>query len=117
MFNLNGSMRYWLYPFPTDMRKGFYTIEQTFRMSKHDLQARPIFHFKEEPIKLHILICFMALVTSKHIKLQSGVPIRKIINETKKITDGLIFNKITGKTNLIKAEPTAKIMEILSKMF
>lgn len=26
MFNLNDSMRYWLYPFPTDMRKGFYTL-------------------------------------------------------------------------------------------
>ena len=26
MFNLNASMRYWLYPFPTDMRKGFYTL-------------------------------------------------------------------------------------------
>lgn len=94
-----------------------YKIEQAFRMSKHDLQARPIFHFKEEPIKLHILICFMALIISKHIELQSGVSIRKFINETKKITDGLIFNKITGKTNLIKAEPNAKIMEILSKMF
>ena len=94
-----------------------YKIEQAFRMSKHDLQARPIFHFKEEPIKLHILICFMALVISKHIELQSGVSIRKFINEMKKVTDGLIFNKMTGKTNLIKAEPTAKIMEILSKMF
>ena len=26
MFNLNASMRYWLYAFPTDMRKGFYTL-------------------------------------------------------------------------------------------
>ncbi len=26
MFNLNNSMRYWLYPRPTDMRKGFYTL-------------------------------------------------------------------------------------------
>jgi len=26
MFNLNESIRYWLYPFPTDMRKGFYTL-------------------------------------------------------------------------------------------
>ena len=26
MFNLNDSMRYWLYPIPTDMRKGFYTL-------------------------------------------------------------------------------------------
>lgn len=33
-----------------------YRIEQAFRVSKNDLQARPIFHFKEQPIKLHILI-------------------------------------------------------------
>ena len=26
MFNLNDSMRYWLYSFPTVMRKGFYTL-------------------------------------------------------------------------------------------
>ena len=26
MFNLNESIRYWLYPFPTDMRKSFYTL-------------------------------------------------------------------------------------------
>ena len=26
MFNLNDSMRYYLYPYPTDMRKGFYTL-------------------------------------------------------------------------------------------
>lgn len=34
-----------------------YRIEQAFRISKNDLQTRPIFHFKEEPIKLHLLIC------------------------------------------------------------
>ena len=33
-----------------------YRIEQAFRVSKSDLQTRPVFHFKEEPIKLHILI-------------------------------------------------------------
>lgn len=26
MFNLNDSMYYWLYPYPCDMRKGFYTL-------------------------------------------------------------------------------------------
>lgn len=34
-----------------------YRIEQAFRISKSDLQTRPIFHFKEQPIKLHMLIC------------------------------------------------------------
>jgi transposase len=56
-----------------------YKIEQAFRISKNDLQTRPIFHFKEQPIKLHILICFMALVISKHIELKTGISIRKFI--------------------------------------
>ncbi|GAB1415957.1 hypothetical protein MASR2M117_13630 [Paludibacter sp.] len=94
-----------------------YKVEQAFRISKHDLQTRPIFHFKEEPIKLHILICFMALVISKHTELHSGVSIRKFINETKKITDGFIFSKITNKTGVIKAQATSKMIEILSKIF
>ena len=46
-----------------------YKIEQAFRLSKSDLQTRPTFQFKKLPIKLHILICFMALVISKHIEI------------------------------------------------
>jgi transposase len=68
-----------------------YKVEQAFRISKNDLQTRPIFHFKEQPIKLHILICFMALVVSKHIELKTGVPIRKFIDESKKVVDGEIL--------------------------
>ncbi|MFZ1581878.1 MAG: IS1634 family transposase, partial [Saprospiraceae bacterium] len=71
-----------------------YKIEQAFRVSKSDLQTRPIFHFKEQPIKLHILICFMALVISKHIELKAGISIRKFIDESKKIVDGQILNHI-----------------------
>lgn len=39
-----------------------YRIVQAFRISKNDLQTRPIFHYKEQPIKLHVLICFVVLV-------------------------------------------------------
>jgi len=90
-----------------------YRIEQAFRISKHDLQTRPVFHFKEEPIKLHILICFMALVVSKHIELKTGVSIKKFIAESKKITDGRLFNHITNKEILIKGKPSPKMMEYL----
>lgn len=79
-----------------------YKIEQAFRISKNDLQTRPIFHFKEQPIKLHILICFMALVISKHIELKTGVSIRKFIDESKKVVDGEILNQITQKIVTIK---------------
>jgi transposase len=93
-----------------------YKIEQAFRISKNDLQTRPIFHFKEQPIKLHILICFMALVISKHIELKTGISIRKFIDESKKIVDGEILNQITQKMVTIKAKPTQKMKELIAKL-
>ncbi len=93
-----------------------YKIEQAFRISKNDLQTRPIFHFKEQPIKLHILICFMALVISKHIELKTGISIRKFIDESKKVVDGEILNQITQKIVTIKAQPTPKMKELIAKL-
>lgn len=91
-----------------------YKIEQAFRIAKSDLQTRPIFHFKEEPIKLHILICFIALVISKHIELKTGISVKRFIDEAKKIVDGQILNHITQKINTIKAEPSSKMNTIIS---
>jgi transposase len=93
-----------------------YKIEQAFRISKNDLQTRPIFHYKEEPIKLHLLICFMALVLSKHIELQTGLSIKKVTHEAKKITDGRIINKITNKEVRLRVDLNDKITEILRKL-
>jgi transposase len=93
-----------------------YNVEQAFRISKNDLQTRPIFHFKEQSIKLHILICFMALVVSKHIELKTGVSIRKFIDESKKIVDGEILNLITNKIVTVKAHPTPKMKELFAKL-
>lgn len=74
-----------------------YKIEQAFRVSKNDLKTRPIFHFKEEPIKLHVLICFMALAISKHIELKGATSIRAFLTDCKKVTDARLFNKITKR--------------------
>jgi len=85
-----------------------YRIEQAFRISKNDLQTRPIYHFKDQPIKLHILICFLALVISKHIELKTGISINRFIQEAKKNADGEIMNHITEKIKTIKAHSTKK---------
>lgn len=90
-----------------------YKIEQAFRISKHDLQTRPIFHFKEEPIKLHIIICFMALVVSKHIELHTNTSIKKFVHECKKITDARLLNRITNKEFRIRAILSEKITEFM----
>jgi transposase len=93
-----------------------YRVEQAFRISKHDLQTRPIFHFKEDPINLHILICFMALVVSKHIELATGDSIRKFLTECKKVTDARMLNKITNKELRIKTKYNDKILKYLKSL-
>ena len=93
-----------------------YKIEQAFRISKHDLRTRPIFHYKEEPIKLHLLICFMALVISKHIEIQTDISIKRFVQEAKKITDGRIKNKITQQETRLRVNLDAKFLEILQKL-
>ena len=75
-----------------------------------------MFHFKEEPIKLHILICFMALITSRHIELETGISIKKFIQECKKITDGRILNKITNKEIQLRVKLSPVINEIIEKL-
>lgn len=64
-----------------------------------------------------MLICFVALVVSKHIELQTGASIKRFIDESKKIVDGQLFNQITNKVVIVKAEPTVKMKEILEKLF
>src|SRR5574337_192087 len=94
-----------------------YKIEQAFRMSKSDLKTRPIFHFKEQPIKLHLLICFIALVISKHIELKTGISIRKFTDVSKKNADGIILNKLTNKLIRIKTTTSAQMIEVINKLF
>ncbi len=93
-----------------------YRIEQAFRISKNDLQTRPIFHFKEDPIKLHILICFMALAVSKHIELQTNISIKKFITESKKVTDARLLNTLTNKEIQIRTKISPDFMKIIQKL-
>jgi len=40
-------------------------VEKAFRMSKHDLQERPIYHFLPLRIKAHLTLCFVSLLVMK----------------------------------------------------
>ncbi|AQQ72263.1 Transposase [Limihaloglobus sulfuriphilus] len=40
---------------------GLWQIENCFRVAKHDLQIRPVYHWTPRRIRAHILICFLAL--------------------------------------------------------
>ena len=93
-----------------------YKIEQAFRISKHDLQTRPIYHFTPDAIQLHLVTCFMALVVSKHIELQTKSSIKKFLTETKKVTDGRLINKINDEEIRIRAKMSVTMTEFLQKL-
>ncbi|MEV6695527.1 IS1634 family transposase [Micromonospora sp. NPDC051196] len=61
-----------------------FQIEKSFRMSKHDLAARPIYHHKRESIEAHLTIVFAALAVSKWIEDHTGWSIKKFVRTARR---------------------------------
>lgn len=59
-------------------------IEYNFRVTKTDLALRPIYHYKEDGIKLHLLICFVALAISRKIEIEHHCSIKRFVHEKSK---------------------------------
>jgi len=65
---------------------GLTQIEDSFRIAKHDLGLRPIFHHTRDRTQAHILVCFLSLVlwrTLQHWMESSGLGTapRKLLEE------------------------------------
>lgn len=54
-------------------------VEASFRMSKSDLRARPIFHHTRDAIEAHLTIVFAALAISRYLQNATGLSIKKIV--------------------------------------
>ena len=48
--------------------RGLWRIEAAFRVCKHDLRMRPVYHWTERRIRAHVAICFLAYALSKHVE-------------------------------------------------
>jgi hypothetical protein len=70
--------------FVIDAYHRLFHIEKSFRMSKHDLQARPIYHHKRDSIEAHLTVVFAALAVSRWIEARTGWSIRKFVRTTRR---------------------------------
>jgi hypothetical protein len=59
-------------------------VEKSFRMSKSDLAARPIFHHTRESIEAHLTIVFAALAVSRHIENTTGWSIKRFVTTARR---------------------------------
>jgi hypothetical protein len=59
-------------------------VEKAFRMSKHDLRARPIYHRKSESIDAHLTIVIAAMAVSHLIETETGWSIKKFVRAARR---------------------------------
>jgi len=59
-------------------------IEKSFRMSKHDLRARPVYHHKRESIDAHLTIVFAALAVTRFIEVRTGWSIKRFVRTARR---------------------------------
>jgi transposase len=88
--------------FVIDAYHRLWRIDKSFRMSKHDLQARPVYHHKRESIEAHLTIVFAALAVSHFIEHQTGWSIKKFVRTARRYRSVMIQ---AGRQTLTAAEP------------
>lgn len=76
-------------------------IEEAFRINKHNLRMRPIYHFKPERIKSHIALCYMTFAVLKLIQYQTQLTqprhtIDNIIETMLSVQASIYTHKVTN---------------------
>ena len=73
-------------------------VERSFRMSKTDLAARPIFHHVRESIEAHLTIVFAALAVSHSIQDKTGLAIANVVKQLRPLRSATIAINGTSQT-------------------
>jgi len=87
---------------------GLWQIEEGFRIAKHDLKVRPIFHWTPRRVRAHIAICFMAFTCARHLSYR--VKIQKEPMSVEKIRQALT----SVQMSILKHIKTGKLYGIPS---
>ena len=74
-------------------------VEASFRMSKTDLRARPMFHHTREAIEAHLTIVFTALALAREVQARTGLSIRNVIRQLRPLRSATIL--ANGQTHKI----------------
>lgn len=113
---------------PEDVALGYkqlIEVERAFRTLKTTLELRPIYHRKDERIKAHVLLCFLALLLARIIELETGLTWDKIRSVMERLhlgefktKDGRILQRtelISEQANILKKlnfSPPPKLFKI-----
>ena len=67
-----------------------WNVEQSFRMSKTDLRARPMFARTRDAIEAHLTIVFTALAVSREVQHRTGLSLRRVLRTLKPLRSATV---------------------------
>jgi len=65
-------------------------VERSFRMSKTDLAARPMFVRRRDAIEAHLTIVFTALAVAREVQDRTGLAVRNVIRQLRPLRSATI---------------------------
>ena len=74
-------------------------VEQSFRMSKTDLRARPMFARTRDAIEAHLTVVFTALAISRAVQNRTGLSLRRVLRTLRPLRSATV--EINGMTSTI----------------
>ena len=80
----------------TDRYHDLWRVENSFRLTKSDLKARPVFHRLDKTIKAHLVIVFAALAICKYVEIVAGKTTKRVLKLTSKVLTHTVINTKTG---------------------
>lgn len=88
-------------------------VEQSFRMSKHDLRARPIFHRKQDAIDAHLTIVMAALAISRFLQEQTGMTTKQLVQLLRPLRSvELVFTSATLSSQIIHPDISHEVQQL-----
>lgn len=89
-------------------------VEQSFRMSKTDLRARPMFHHRRQSIEAHLTIVFTALALARHLQQRTGISIRKLVTTLRPLREATI--NFAGHTITAKTPIPTDVQQLINRV-
>jgi len=70
-----------------EIYRGLWKIEESFKITKSDLEARPVYLSREDRIQAHFLICFIALVIGRILqhRIENQYGVSRILESLKNV--------------------------------
>lgn len=91
-----------------------FEVEASFRLTKHDLEARPMFHRTKDMIDAHLNIVFCALAIARYLQTTTGYSLRRIRDILRPLTDGIL--ELNGQQHTIPAAITPEANELINAL-